>query len=114
MAILVAGLRPYNNNWFNAIDSILWLIFALGVAWSNYCVAYALFRWNVLWYVIGSIPFAGIMFVACWKIIACVVTWCRVCFAPRSTASEGPDNVEDELPHRLLSPNQYTPLIHHQ
>ena len=114
MAILVAGLRPYNNNWFNAIDSILWLIFALGVAWFNYCVAYALLRWNVLWYVIGSIPFAGIMFVACWKIIACVVTWCRACFASRSTVSERPDNVEDELPHRLLSPDQYTPLIHHQ
>ena len=107
VAVLVAGLCPYKKNWYNVTDAILWSIFALGMAWFDNFAAYGL-KLNVLLCLIGSIPFVGISFVACWRVIACILTWCRACFVPKSTASGDP---EDELPHRLLSPNQYTPLI---
>ena len=116
MAVLVAILRPYRIDFYNKLDSIFWILFAIGSSCYVYYVAafenltpegIKLFFLIPLVYLIG--------FVA-WRLITFVGRKCRLLIAKRkklssTTDRKGIDTEDDQLPDRILQPSEYTPLL---
>ena len=116
MAVLVAILRPYRIDFYNKLDSIFWILFAIGSSCYVYYVAafenltpegIKLFFLIPLVYLIG--------FVA-WRLITFVGRKCRLLIAKRkklssTTDRKGINTEDDQLPDRILQPSEYTPLL---
>ena len=106
MSLLVATLRPYKTNCYNFIDSFFWLFFASGIGWYVYFKRYNLF-WNgvIYSYTVGCLPLFCLFGFICLKMVTSVLRWCRAyCISNKSRN-------EDMFAHRILSPNEYTPLV---
>ena len=109
-AVMVAGLRPYKENRYNVGDTVLWLMATVGVSWFNYNRAYNI-RWTGIVETFGSFPFLYISFCICWKAINSIAERIQKLRAKRSKPVEDKKNVENALPHRLLEPSEYAPLL---
>ena len=109
-AVMVAGLRPYKENRYNVADTVLWLMTTVGVAWFNYNRAYNI-KWAGIVETFGSFPFLYISFCICWKAINSIAVRIRKLQDKKSIPVKEKKDIENDLPHRLLEPSEYTPLL---
>ena len=110
MAVMVAGFRPYKKTLPNVTDSVLWLVGSTGVFWHNYLKTYEIPQPTFI-YIFFSFPFLCILFCVSGKLFIFLYTKCQAhCIRRRVQTRKNTTN-ESDLPHRLLNPNEYTPLV---
>ena len=112
MSVLIALLRPYRIEFYNKLDSLLWMFFTIGISCYMYVLAFEnlkligvkLFSLVPLVYIIGFVT---------WRLIILVYRKCRSLIAKRKELPfmTDPEGEDDQLPDRLLQPSEYTPLI---
>ena len=114
MTILVGTLRPYKVDLYNTVDSVFFMNLALYVSFYAYSKLYedlslvytAVFFLIPLVYIIGYVTI---------KVLTFAVRKCRSLIAKRMKSSITQENDKqennDQLPHRLLKPSAYTPLL---
>ena len=106
VAVLVLALRPYRVDWCNILDSMFWLIFSIGAAWHLYWTAYNA-AWRELPNVLKLIP---LVYIVCYVAYSTFKV-CRSWYKTKRSKKTKIDNEEETIPHRLLYPNEYEPLI---
>ena len=120
VSLLFANFRPYKNNYFNIIDC---LAFAL-VALTTYLLVFATrikpFPVQLL-YVMGSIPFLYFILFILYKVLSQVASFCTCCsrlgkkIQARNENQDlhihRDDNINDDLPDRIVNPDMYQPLL---
>ena len=114
MTILVGTLRPYKVDLYNIVDSVFLVIFTLYVSFYAYSKLYEdlpLVYINVLLFT----PFVYFIGYVIIKVLTFVVRKCRSLIPKRMKSSITQENDKQEnneqLPHRLLKPSAYTPLL---
>ena len=112
LTVMVGILRPYKSSFYNVADSVLWLVTTIGLSWSNYFEAFGI-KWTGFLYLFGSFPLIWLCFCCSWKIIVYVGTRCRAYLAAKHVAIKETENIGDEIPHRVMSPHLYRPLLEH-
>ena len=119
MAILVIVLRPYKEDKYNKLDSIFWLLSASSISIRFYHLAAGIHLNGVI-YATASFPLIYLVCFILWRVFTSAFKWCRpYCFEANSSIGlrifnrTKMDDKEDPLPHRMLNPNEYTPLISH-
>ena len=85
MAVAVANLHPYKKNCYNIIDSVLWLVAAIGMSWFNYFKAYG-GTWYKLVYLFGASPLLYLTILLCWTVVGFVRRRCQAYCAKRKDA----------------------------
>ncbi len=105
-AVLVLALRPYRVDWCNILDSIFWLIFSIGTSWHLYWTAYNA-GWIDLPNVLKLIP---LLYIVCYVAYS-TFKLCRSWYKTKKSRKNAVNNDEETIPHRLLYPNEYEPLI---
>ena len=116
MAMFMAILRPYRNDFYNKLDAVVWMTFAIGTSWQVYTVAYEdlpAFE-SKLFFVL---PLVYMVCLGAWSLIAFTVKKCRSQMAKRKkpstpvTDQERNNSQDEQFSDRLLRPSEYTPLI---
>ncbi len=105
-AVLVLALRPYRADWCNILDSMFWLIFSIGASWHLYWTAYNA-AWRDLPNVLKLIP---LLYIVCYVSYS-TFKLCQSWYKTKSSKNNAVNNKEETIPHRLLYPNEYEPLI---
>ena len=115
MSTLVALLRPYRVDFYNKLDSVLWMLFALRTSWTVYITNYEQNspQGNQL---IIIVPLLYLICFVAWRLISFIFKKFRSRFAKKNNATEqegakAQENEDDQLPDRLLQPSEYTPLM---
>ena len=116
MAILVIVLRPYKEDKYNKLDSIFWLLPAFTISIQFYHLATGI-HLNGVMYATVSFPLIYLVCLILWRVFKSAFKWCQpYCFGANSFLRLNRtkvDDKEDPFPHRMLNPNEYTPLIPH-
>lgn len=111
LAVLVTVLRPYKVERYNILDSTMWLISVIAVAWYSYCRSNDI-HWHGMLYAIGSFPLVYALLNACLVGIPFLIKWQQ----SRATKQQSvltvvvPDENTSILPDRLLNPKRYNAL----
>ena len=118
MAMLVIVLRPYKEDRYNKLDAIFWLLPVFIISSHMYILArYGPDHWNGVLYAAVSVPLIYLVCLILWRVFMSAFKWCRLyCFEAirlRIFNRTKMDDKEDSFPHRIISPNEYTPLILH-
>ncbi len=108
LAVLVTALRPYKVQRYNIVDSIVWLVSVIAIAWYNYFKDNDI-HWHGMLYIIGSYPFAYALFNGCLAGVSFLIKWKRSVNQPRVLIPV-PDENTNILPDRLLNPRRYCSL----
>ncbi len=103
VALMVLGLRPYRVEWCNIIDAIFWMTFSVSTSWRLYWTAFNA-AWQDMPYVLKLIPLVYIM---CY-IVYLMYNMCKARYTSRQ--SQINEN-EEEIPHRMIYPNEYEQLL---
>ena len=103
---LVVTLRPYKVEWSNYVDAFFWITISIGTSWHLYWVAFDE-AWMDLPNVLKLLP---LLYIACYILYS---AFKRVRSLYRQRKLSGGTVVKDgeELPHRLIDPHEYSPLI---
>ena len=121
MAILVIVLRPYKEDKYNKLDSIFWLLPAFTISMQFYHIGNGIHLNGVI-YATASFPLIYLVCLILWRVFTSAFKWCRPhCFEANSSIRQRifnrtkihMDEKEDPFPHRMLNPNEYTPLFSH-
>ena len=116
MSVLVALLRPYRTDFYNKLDSVLWILFTMGSSWYVYVLLYGDLSPDWI-YIFACLPLVYVFGFVVWRLIAITIRKYRSLIAKRKKTTKATEenykqeNNEDQLPHRLLQPSEYTPLI---
>ena len=118
VSLLFAYFRPYKNNYFNIIDGLAFVLLALTIYLIMYGVKDDPFPMHIL-YVIGLIPL--LYFISCilYKILSRVSLFNTCCSRIMKVLQgrnenehiERGDNIEEDLPDRIVNPHMYQPLL---
>ncbi len=108
MSVIVAALRPYRLEWGNNLDVFFWLLFLFATSFYVFNLARTgNIIWNGMMYIVVCVPLLYSVCLFVWIIAVSAYKWCRSQCKKR-TAPEQDDN---QLPDRIVNPNEYTPLI---
>ena len=120
VSLLFAHFRPYKNDYFNIIDSLGFALLAL----SAFLLMYAIQTEYVptqLMYAILLIPFLYFVSFILYKIFSRVALFRSCCrkigvkFQARKENQhlhiQRGDNIDEDLPDRIMNPNMYQPLL---
>ena len=120
MAMLVALLRPYRVDFYNKLDSVVSMLFAIRTAWCVYAVDYEGHSPDGN-QVLALVPLAYIICLVAWRLIIFTVKKFQFesliqrvkSFIINTAGTITQDDVteDDQLPDRILQPSEYTPLV---
>ena len=120
VSLLFAYFRPYKNNYFNIIDGLAFVLLALTIYLIMYGVKDDPFPIQIL-YVIGLIPLLYFMSFILYKIFSRVPLFRTCCSMIRKALQgrnedehlhfERSDNIDEDLPDRIVNPHMYQPLL---
>ena len=110
VSLLFAHFRPYKNNYFNIIDSLDFALLAL----STFLLMYVLQANYIpiqLLYAVLLYPFLYLISVTLYKIASRVALFhnCRRKIEKKIPARS--DNMDEDLPDRIVNPDMYQPLL---
>ena len=120
VSLLFAYFRPYKNNYFNIIDGLVFVLLALTIYFIMYAIKANPFPIQIL-FVVGLIPL--LYFISCilYKILSRVPLFNTCCSRIRKVLQgrnenqhlhiERGDNIEEDLPDRIVNPHMYQPLL---
>ena len=119
-SLLFAYFRPYKNEYFNIIDCLAFALVALTIYLLGFTIRIKAFPVQ-LPYVFGSIPFLYFISFILYKILSQVALF-RTCCSRLREKIQGrkenqhlhiprDDNIDDNLPHRMVNPDMYQPLL---
>ena len=120
VSLLFAHFRPYKNNCFNIIDSLGFAILAV----STFLIMYAIYTQYIpiqLLYLLVLIPFLYFISFISYKIFSRVALFCS-CYRKITEKFQARkenqhqhiqrgDNVDEDLPDRIVNPEMYQPLL---
>ena len=120
VSLLFAYFRPYKNNYFNIIDGLAFVLLALTIYLIMYGVKDDPFPIQIL-YVIGLIPLLYFISFILYKIFSRVPLFRTCCSRIRKALQgrnedehlhfERSDNIDEDLPDRIVNPHMYQPLL---
>ena len=120
VSLLFAYFRPYKNNYFNIIDGLAFALLALTMYLIMYGVKDNPFPMQIL-YVVGLIPFLYFISFILYKILSRVSLFHTCCSRIREWLQgrnenqhlhfERGDNIDEDLPDRIVNPHMYQPLL---
>ena len=119
VSLMFAYFRPYKNNFFNIIDGLAFALLALTI----YLIVYAI-TWHLpveLMSLMLLIPFLYFISFILYKIISRVALfhtcWNRIVNRLRTRNENrylhllGDENIDEDLPDRIVNPHMYQPLL---
>ena len=116
VSLLFAHFRPYKNNYFNIIDSLGFALSAL----LALLIMYAMHNRHIpiqLLQLILLIPFLYFISFILYKIFSRVAPFRSCCrkigvkFRARHLHTQRGDNIDEDLPDRIVNPDMYQPLL---
>ena len=110
VSLLFAHFRPYKNDYFNIIDNLAFALLAL----STFLIMYAAHTKYIpiqLLYAILLIPFLYFISFILYKIFSRVALFRSCCRKIREKFQARSDNVDEDLPDRIVNPDMYQPLL---
>ena len=120
VSLLFAHFRPYKNNYFNIINSLAFALFALSTFMIMYSVHIKYIPIQLL-YLTLLLPLLYFISFILYKIFSRVALFrncCRKIGAKFQARKENQhlhtqrsDNIDEDLPDRIVNPNMYQPLL---
>ena len=120
VSLMFTCFRPYKNNYFNIIDGLAFVLLALTFFLIMYATRANPFPLQIL-YVVGLIPFLYFISFILYKLLPRVAlfrTCCSKIGKVLYTRNENQhlhiqrdDNIDEELPDRIVNPDMYQPLL---
>ena len=99
-------LRPYRVDWCNNLDAFLWLSISVGTSWRVYWVAFNA-AWRQFPDILRLLP---LLYILCYILYSAFKHF-RSLYRQRRNLQRTAEREDEEIPHRLLHPNQYDPLL---
>ena len=116
VSLLFAHFRPYKNDYFNIIDSLGFALFALLSLLMMY-PAYKMYIPIQLLLLMLLIPFLYFISFILYKIFSRVALFRSCCrkigvkYQARHLHTQRSDNINENLPDRIVNPDMYQPLL---
>ena len=120
ISLFFAHFRPYKNNYFNIIDSLAFLLLALTIFLIMYAMRANPFPIQIL-FVVGLIPLLYFISFVLYKILSHISLFNTCCSRIRKALQgrnenehlhiERGDNIDENLPDRIVNPHMYQPLL---
>ena len=120
VSLSFAYFRPYKNNYFNIIDGLAFALLALTIYFIMYDIKANPFPIQIL-FVVGLIPLLYFLSFVLYKILSRVSLFNTCCSRIRKVLQgrnenqhlhiERGDNIEEDLPDRIVNPHMYQPLL---
>ena len=118
--LMFAYFRPYKNNLFNIIDGLAFVLLGLTIFLIMYAIRANPFPLQIL-FVMGLIPLLYFISFILYKLLSRVARFHTCCSRIGKVLQAGnkhqhlhiqtDDNIDDDLPHRIVNPEMYQPLL---
>ena len=120
VSLMFTGFRPYKKNYFNIIDGLAFVLLALTFFLIMYATTANPFPLQIL-YVVGLIPFLYFISFILYKLLPRVALF-RTCCSKIGKVLQArnenkhlhihrDDNIDEDLPDRIVNPDMYEPLL---